>query len=251
MNTNQTPALLKFGSGPTGNVGANDRKPLPAFPGIEAPSVDLDAVRDGRRAPMMFIDVPLDTVFGIATGDPVILPISGNSFYIDQDTTVVGTATVHFQDTNIGSKSVPIFAGAGFIAKVPFTQILIENNTAQAGKVLRIVYGVDIDFTAGVNATIAVTDQTPIRFSGTSQQHTSLTTSSQIVPASAVRKYVMIQNNDAALTTYIGVGVAATASNAFRLLPGASIVFDAAVATNAITSITPGGPNSNIVHLFG
>lgn len=250
-NSNQTAALLKFGTGPTGNVGANDRKPLPAFPGIEAPSIDLDAVRDGRRAPMMFIDVPLGNVFGIASGNPVILPISGNSFYIDQDTTVVGTATVHFQDTNLGSKSVPIFAGAGFIAKVPFTQILIENNTAQAGKVLRIVYGVDIDFTAGVNATIAVTDQTPVRFTGTTQQHTSTTVSAQIVPTSASRKYVMIQNNDAALVTYVSVGVAATAANGFKLSPGASIVFDAAVATNAYFSITPGGTNANIVHLIG
>jgi hypothetical protein len=247
----QTPALLKFGSGPTGNVGANDKKPLPAFPGIEAPSVDLDAVRDGRRAPMMFIDIPLDSTFSIAAGNPIILPISGNSFYIDQDTTVVGTATVHFQDTNLGSKSVPIFAGAGFIAKVPYTQLLIENNTAQAGKVLRIVYGVDIDFTAGVNATIAVTDQTPIRFTGTTQQHTSTTSSAVIVPASSVRKFVMIQNNDAALTTFIAVGVTATATNSFKLAPGASITFDNAVATNVMNSITPGGTNSNIVHLFG
>jgi len=114
-----------------------------------------------------------------------------------------------------------------------------------------VVYGTDVDFTAGVNATLAVSDQPPIRFSGTSQQHTSTTTSAIIIPASTTRKFVMIQNKDTTLTTYIAVGVAATAANGFALPPGASITFDSAVATNVMNSITPAGSNANIVHLYG
>lgn len=246
----QAPALLKFMKAPE-SATANDAKPQPIFAGFQKPSIDMEAVRDGRRAPLLYLDIPLDTTFTIAAGNAIIYPISGNSLYVDQDTSIVGNAVLHFQDTNLQSASAPIYVGAGFIAKVPFTQLLVENKTAQSGKVLRVVYGTDVDFTAGVNATLAIGDQPPIRFSGTSQQHTSTTTSAVIVPASTGRKFVMIQNKDTTLTTYISVGVAATSANGFALAPGATMTFDNAVATNAIYSITPAGSNANIVHLYG
>jgi hypothetical protein len=250
MATKPVAALEKF-MAPPQNAGANDPKPQPIFAGFQRPSIDMDAVRDGRRAPIFYIDIPLDSTFSIAGGNALVLPISGNSFYIDQDLSVAGNAYVHFQDTNLQASSVPLFVGAGFIAKVPFTQLLIENKTAQAGKIIRIVYGVDIDFTAGVNATIAITDQPPVRFSGTSQQHTATTTSAQIVPANAARKFIMIQNKDASLDVYLGFGVTATTANGFLLKAGATMTLDAAVSTNAINSICPGGTNANIVHLWG
>lgn len=250
MATKPVAALEKF-MAPPQNAGANDPKPQPIFAGFQKPSIDMDAVRDGRRAPIFYIDIPLDSTFSIAGGNALVLPISGNSFYIDQDLSVAGNAYVHFQDTNLQASSVPLYVGAGFIAKVPFTQLLIENKTAQAGKIIRIVYGVDIDFTAGVNATIAITDQPPVRFSGTSQQHTATTTSGQIVPANAARKFIMIQNKDTALDVYLGFGVTATTANGFLLKAGATMTLDAAVSTNAINSICPGGTNANIVHLWG
>lgn len=243
-------ALEKF-MAPPQNAGANDPKPQPIFAGFQKPSIDMDAVRDGRRAPLMYINIPLDSVFTIAAGNPLVLPLSGNSFYIDQDPSDVGNATVHFQDTNLQTASAPIYVGAGFIAKVPFTQLLIENKTAQAGKVLRIVYGTDVDFTAGVNATIAISDQPPVRFTGTSQQHTATTTSGQLVPANAARKFIMVQNKDASLDIYLGFGVTVTTANGFLLKAGASITLDAAVCTNAINTICPAGTNANIVHLWG
>lgn len=246
----QIPALEKFMRAPQ-NVGANDPKPQPIFAGFQKPSVDMEAVRDGRRAPLLFIDIPLDSVFTVAAGNPLVLPLSGNSFYIDQNPNIVGNATVHFQDTNLQQSSAPIYVGAGFIAKVPFTQLMIENSTAQAGKVLRLVYGTDVDFTAGVNATIAISDQPPVRFSGTSQQHTATTSSGVLVPANAVRKFIMVQNKDATLDIYLGFGVTATIANGFVLKAGATITLDAAVCTNAINTICPGGTNANIVHLWG
>ena len=122
---------------------------------LDAPSTDFEKVRDGRGSMPLWLDVDLTNARTIAGGSALVLNIAGNSFYIDQDTTNVGTATVHFQDTNLGASSAPLFVSAGFIANVPFTQILIEN-TAQAGKRLRIFYGVDIDFQAGINASIAI-----------------------------------------------------------------------------------------------
>lgn len=129
---------------------------LPVFPGITAPSTDFDPVRDQRRATLLYYDVNLTNARSIAANTPLILNIAGNSFYVDQDTGTVGYATVHFQDTTLGIAPAPIYVGPGFIANVPFTQLLIEN-TAQAGKRLRIFYGVDIDFQAGVNAQVSIT----------------------------------------------------------------------------------------------
>lgn len=246
----QIPALEKFMRAPQ-NTGANDPKPQPVFAGFQRPSVDLDAVRDGRRAPLLYVDVPLDTVKTIANGSPVILPISGNSFYIDQDQSIVGNATVHFQDTNLGQSSAPIYVGAGFIAKVPFTQILVEVKTAQAGKVLRIVYGTDVDFTAGVNATIAVTDQSPIRFSGVSAQTTVLTTASTLAAANATRKFLMIQNNGAT-DIYVAFGATATIVNGFKVAAsGGSLTLDNSVATAAISVIGVTATNPSVVWMEG
>jgi hypothetical protein len=248
--TNPAASLAKF-STPPAIAGSTEKKPQPVFAGFTKPSTDMEAVRDGRRAPLLYLDIPLDSTFTIASGNPLVLPLSGNSFYIDQDTSIVGNGYVHFQDTNLQSASAPIYVGAGFIAKVPFTQILIENKIAQAGKVLRIVYGTDVDFTAGLNATIAISDQPPVRFTGTSQQHTATTSSGQLVPANASRKFIMVQNKDTTMDIYLAFGVAATTANGFLLKAGASMTLDAAVCTNAINTICPAGTNANIVHLWG
>jgi hypothetical protein len=243
----QVAALEKF-MRPPQNTGANDVKPQPIFAGFQKPSVDMDAVRDGRRAPLLYLDLPLDSTFTISAGNPVVLPLSGNSFYIDQDPSIVGNAVVHFQDTNLQTASAPIYVGPGFIAKVPFTQLLIENKTAQAGKKLRIVYGTDVDFTAGVNATIAVTDQSPVRFSGTSGQVTATNTASTLVTADATRKIFMLQNNGL-LDVYIAFGVTATGATGFKVSAGGSLTLDASVPTAAISIICPAGTNSNLVYM--
>jgi len=245
MATQKVSALEKF-MAPPQNVGANDPKPQPIFAGFQKPSIDLDAVRDGRRAPLLYLDIDLSTVQTLTNGNPVILPISGNSFYIDQDPSIVGNATVHFQDTNLGQSSAPIYVGPGFIAKVPFTQILIECKTAQAGKKLRIVYGTDVDFTAGVNATIAVTDQSPVRFSGTSSQATATTTASTLVTADATRKIFMLQNNGV-VDVFIAFGVTATVINGFKVSAGSSLTLDASVPTSAVSVITASATNPSLV----
>ncbi len=244
----QIPALEKFMRAPQ-NVGANDPKPQPIFAGFQKPSVDMEAVRDGRRAPLLYLDVDLSTVRTIANGSPIILPISGNSFYIDQDTSVVGNATVHFQDTNLQISSAPIFAGAGFIAKVPFTQILVEVKTAQAGKVLRIIYGTDVDFTAGVNATIAVTDQSPVRFSGTSGQATATNVAATLVAADATRKIFMLQNNGV-VDVHVAFGVTATTLTGFKVSAlGGSLILDSSVPTSAVSIISAGATNPSLVYM--
>lgn len=120
---------------------------------LKKPSTDFSAVRDGRTSMPLWLDVDLTSARSIAAGSCLVINIAGNSFYVDADTTNVGIATIHFQDTNLGNSSAPFVAAPGFVANVGFTQILIEN-AAQVGKRLRIFYGVDIDFRAGVNASV-------------------------------------------------------------------------------------------------
>lgn len=128
---------------------------------LETPSTDFHRVRDNRTSLPLYIDIDLSASRSLALGTALNVNISGNSFFVDADTTNGGVGTVHFQDTNFGIASAPFFVAPGFIASVGFTQIAIEN-TAQAGKRLRIFYGVDIDFQAGVNATVALTGRVDV-----------------------------------------------------------------------------------------
>lgn len=125
-------------------------------PLLNKPTSDFNAIRDGRNSLPLYIDVDLTNARSIAANSALVLNIAGNSFFTDADTANGGNATVHFQDTALGNTSAPFFVSPGFIANVGFTQLLIEN-AAQAGKRIRIFYGVDIDFQAGVNASISIT----------------------------------------------------------------------------------------------
>lgn len=123
---------------------------------LEKPRNDFFRVRDGRESMPLWMDIDLSTsrsITGTGANAALSLNISGNSFFVDADNTNVGNAVIHFQDTSLGISSAPFYAAPGFVASVPFTQILIEN-AAQAGKRLRIFYGVDLDFRAGVNASV-------------------------------------------------------------------------------------------------
>ncbi|MBL0233278.1 MAG: hypothetical protein IPQ08_06395 [Chitinophagaceae bacterium] len=130
-------------------------------PLLKIPSTDFNGVRDGRNSLPLYIDIDLTLARSIGANTQLVIEIAANSFYADADTSNGGNATVHFQDTNLGSSSAPFFVSPGFIANVGFTKLLIEN-TAQAGKRMRIFYGVDIDFQAGVNSSIAISGDVKI-----------------------------------------------------------------------------------------
>lgn len=111
------------------------------FGGIALPSSDFQAVRDGRRAPMFYVDVDLSTARSFAAGTQLNLALAANFLYIDQRLNS-GVAAIHFQDQNQGATPVTMFPGA--LWKIPFTQLGLEN-TAQAGQTIRLIYGVDVD----------------------------------------------------------------------------------------------------------
>ncbi len=130
------------------------RRPSPVFPGIDKPSIDFQPIRDQRRALPDHFDVDLSVARSFAAGTALILPaVSGNVFYIDQDPINTGTATVYFQDTT--KTATPVTCRSGSIFKIPFTGLAFEN-TAQAGKRLRVLYGVDIDFQPSMSADVNI-----------------------------------------------------------------------------------------------
>lgn len=137
------------------------RRIPPQFPGFSQPSIDFAAVRDSRRAVPFYLPVDLSVARSIAAGTQLVVPIAGNSFYSDPlvdgaGAAIGGVAVVHFQDTNLNPAGTPFTVAPQFIARVPFTQLLIEN-PAQAGKSARFIYGVDVDFTPGINAQVSIT----------------------------------------------------------------------------------------------
>ncbi len=119
------------------------------------PNVDFKLVRDGRRSPLFYYDVDLTNARSVAAGTHLILQVAGDSFYVDKNPLITGSATVHFQDTTLGIAPAPVYCDPGFIANVPFTQALFEN-VAQPGKVFRFFYGVGIDFQPGAASSIVI-----------------------------------------------------------------------------------------------
>ena len=122
------------------------------FPGIRKPSTDFGAVRNQLQSRPFYIDVDLSAARSLSAGTQLVLPISGNFFYIDQKPNS-GVAFVHFEDIAPGSTPVGIYPGAAFA--VPFTQISIEN-VAQSGLSIRIIYGTDVNFIPSNAAGVSV-----------------------------------------------------------------------------------------------
>jgi hypothetical protein len=125
----------------------------PVFRGLRPSSTDFDDVRNRLRTVPLWFDVDLSVGHSIGAGTLLNLNIAGNSFFIDQKQNS-GMATVHFFDGD--NNSAPITVFPGFIARVPFTQLAIEN-VAQPGQVMRIIYGVDIEFIPTTGAGLSVT----------------------------------------------------------------------------------------------
>ena len=114
------------------------------FPGYSAPSVSFQQVRDNRRSPLEMYDVDLSVARSFAAATQLDLPLAGNLFYIDQDPAISGFATIAFGDGN-GAGPTKVYVGPGFAVGETFTSIQIAN-LAQPGKVLRIIFGTDVDF---------------------------------------------------------------------------------------------------------
>ena len=79
---------------------------------------------------------------------------------------------------------------------------------------------------------------------------TVTSSSTTILAANANRRFLIIQNNDAAGNIFINYTSAATTAH-LKLVPGQSIFLDAAVTAQAITAIGSIASNANVVVVEG
>lgn len=126
---------------------------------LDRSTTDFNKVRDGRRASAFYLDVNLSVSrsrTGTGANAALMINCAGNVAYVDKNPLFAGAATLHFQDqTTTGQSSTPFYAELGFIARIPFTQLMIEN-AAQPGKVFRLIYGTDLDFQPGTSSMVSV-----------------------------------------------------------------------------------------------
>lgn len=143
--------------------------------------------------------------------------------------------------------------GAGYFESVEFDKVRIVS--ASGGRV-RIVtrMGADVGYDRAVGAvniggTVTVRDEN----GAFSQALVAVNAAStQVAAANPMRRYLLIQNKDAALDVAVTVdGSAATAAGGVRLLPGESLELNGRAPTAAINAISPGGVNANVVVVEG
>lgn len=123
---------------------------------LAKPSFPANDVGSRLKTELLSYEVDLSTARTFTSLSQPFLDLSivGNAFFVDQNSDV-GNATVVFADQPLPGTVVPVYVQAGFIARVPFTRVMIAN-TAQAGKKLRFFYGVDIDFVPSINGTFSI-----------------------------------------------------------------------------------------------
>lgn len=117
-------------------------------------SAIFSAVRDERLAKLRHVDVALDSARDAGAGTAYDIDVSGDALYIDANP-LDGNARMFIQTAGNEAGEVPLYVSPGAIFNVPFTRIRIEND-AQAGKKLRIVYGVGVDFQPGSVAQLSL-----------------------------------------------------------------------------------------------
>jgi hypothetical protein len=125
----------------------NMRPPAPAFKGITAPSYNFDALIDGTRTTPFVYEIDLSTARSFTAGTAQQIRITGNCLMIDSAPDV-GNGYLIFegvQDNTAGQIRAPIYAQPGFVTRLPFANVYVAN-TAQPGKKLRFIYGIDLEF---------------------------------------------------------------------------------------------------------
>ncbi|MQY50832.1 hypothetical protein [Rhodocyclus gracilis] len=127
-----------------------------------------------------------------------------------------------------------------------FDEVVITSATAQDVQVGITSGNAGYDRAAG---SVAITNST-----GNATQTTANVTnaSTQILAAKPGRRYLMVQNNDAAGVVYLFFGAGpATAANGVKIAPGGSYVAEGWCPANAVQAIGSIASNANVVIVEG
>lgn len=132
---------------------------------------------------------------------------------------------------------------------VKFDRIAITNGGTSQSIQIAARDGNDVAYDTPPNGNVTITN-TGGAF--TQSQHTVTTTSGQLRAANALRRYLLIQNNDTTGTVYVNVaGAAATVAAGIAIGPGGSYELGNFVPTGAINAIGSIASNANVVTVEG
>lgn len=124
--------------------------------------------------------------------------------------------------------------------------------SAQVGGSLTLAAPVALDAaTLAALETISITEPPPARAVGSNAQKTVTNASASMVAANAARKYLLIQNNDAAGIIYINFGAAATTGNGLKIPPGGAYELNCNILTGQIFAIGSAVSNANVIVIEG
>lgn len=141
--------------------------------------------------------------------------------------------------------------GEGFAEKFrvgTFDRVQIESATTQAIQfVIRL--GADIFYDKPPTGAVVVTNTSG---AFTQAQKTVTNASAQLLAANAQRRYLLIQNNDAAGAIFVTMdGSAATTANGIKIEPGGSYECSGFCPSGAIFAIGSVANNPNVVTVEG
>lgn len=129
-------------------------------------------------------------------------------------------------------------------------KIYIGRNTrlvsAQVGGAVTVSGSVEVTNDSG-NA-LPVTNASPVQAAFTNAAAIVTNASGQLIAANATRKFMLVQNKDAAGNIYLNLGgAAATVASGVKIPPGGSLLLDNTVPTGAIFAIGDIASNAGIV----
>lgn len=129
-----------------------------------------------------------------------------------------------------------------------FDRVRIYSATAQTVSFVTRM-GADVYFDAPPTGSVTIAN---VNGAFTNSQHTVTNVSGQLRAANAARRYLLIQNNDAAGDVYVEVdGAAATVAAGVKIPPGGSYELAGFVPNGAINAIGSIASNANVITVEG
>lgn len=130
-------------------------------------------------------------------------------------------------------------AGQGF-EKQPFSRLEITDASGASNTIKYVI--ADEGFLSGLTGAMTITSMVPVQSSSFTVTAPALTVAStQMVAANTARKYLMVVNNDPAVTLYLNFGAAAVVGAAsIRVGPGGVFEMEGVQSTQAINWIGSG-----------
>lgn len=170
---------------------------------------------------------------------------------VDADYIRVRSAAVTLYLENDSGDKIEISEGEA-VSGWPFKRVRVSHDDAAAQTVkLTIGKGGKQD-SAKVGGAVSINNLPANQGAFTNTGKTVTSASASLVAANAARRYLEIQNKDAAGSIFVNVaGVAATTANGRKIGPGESWPLSGYVPTGEVFAIGDAGSNANIVVIEG